>query len=56
MQDKDYTFYKGQLSCKECVEDDGKTRNSNNKQGSVPALRSIVWIVEDDQALDLAAG
>lgn len=46
-------FYERQLVCQKRIEQLAEGYGSNDKQREMPALGHVVWIVQDDEPLDL---
>ena len=55
VQNQDKSFDLGQCTADHRVEKDSDEDDRPIQQGTVPILCSIVWMIEDDQALNLCA-
>lgn len=53
MKNKHDTLHNVQALCKESVEEGGERKHSDGEQCTVPALKYIAWVIEDDECLDL---
>jgi hypothetical protein len=55
VEDQHYTFDKGKFVCKKRVEKYGEARDCNDEKCAMPTFGDVSVIVQNDQALDLAA-
>jgi len=53
MEDQNNTLDKRELTSQERVEEKTEADGCDDEESQMPALRHIVWVVEDDKAGDL---